>query len=1220
MMIRELFSTSRPIDRRIEKVIDYYADDETRLAAEIGEYEATPNIERNFRKFLDHYQDGVQGGQVTEVGIWVSGFYGSGKSSFTKYLGFALDPERLVEGQPFLDLLAARIHDPAVQSQLRTAARQAPTAVLLLDLGAEQLAESATTAVSNVLYWKVLQSVGFSKEKKLAQLEFTLTQQGLYEPFKAAYRAKHGDDWEQIHNNPVLGVARADALLPALLPNEFPAPGAFRTMHFEMALSMRDQVQAILDLVRRHTGRENVLFLIDEAGQYVAKRSELILNLDGLARNLKELGKGKAWIVATGQQTLTEIVESAAYNSQELGRMRDRFPIAIELDARDIREITYRRLLTKRSEGKARLEQLFQTHGQALTTHTRLTDTPLFKQDPAAADFVKFYPFLPQHFEVLMELIRVLARSTGGIGLRSAIRVMQDVLVDNSRILPATAPRLADRPVGTLATVEDFYLTLRADINRVLPHVVAAVDQVERLAAGDDLRVRVARAVAALQTLENFPKTAENIAALLYPALGSPALLDGVRQTLAGLAANKHVSLIEDPQTGGYQFLSESVGPLQKKRSEYVPTTGELARVRNRLLETLLGQQPAARLEGAKDVRAAVRAGKTLIFGQTEEIAFQLEVVEARQWDDVRTSFLARTAMQLELRNTVIWLYAQDDATDELIVQIRKSEKITGDINETTADKDVAQYARAERRLAERNRDAAVERLRRQVLEGIFVFRGKPTPVSELAITLDAAVATMLLKSAAEVFPQYALVKIQPKTNLAEQFLGVEHLGAMPADRDPLHLVAKQGGAPRVDVQHPALAETLRAFRDKVKENGGGSLLGSAVQDFFAEPPYGWSKDAVRYLLAALLVAGEIELRTGGETLKTAGPAAAAAMKSTVAFNKVVVALRGSRPNPELLHRAAQRLTALFGQQVLPLEERISQAARKQIPDVVEQCGALPDRLRLLGVAGEERAQRLLGQLTELLRGDASDAATRLGAQNSTLADDIDWARATTRVLNQGGEQDIRAARTLLAETQQLAALFPGVGAALIQEEEAEQLHAILQAEHFAEQLADVRTMVNRVRQRVREEYAAQYSGYVVELENASRRLEALPAWVRLTDADRAELAGKLAPALPQQPDAGNLLFRYQQLLAAGQGIANLEKTLAGEVAKRTPPPVVSGGANGDYSGNGGDDGDGAEPAPAIVPGQTLGDLLQKPIANEDELRTWLAEVTKHLRAALQLP
>ena len=100
--IRYLFSTRRPIDRRIEKVIDYYADDEKRLAAEIEEYEATDNVEACFRKFLETYQTGVRTGQVTEVGIWVAGFYGSGKSSFTKYLGFALDPDRVVRGQPWI--------------------------------------------------------------------------------------------------------------------------------------------------------------------------------------------------------------------------------------------------------------------------------------------------------------------------------------------------------------------------------------------------------------------------------------------------------------------------------------------------------------------------------------------------------------------------------------------------------------------------------------------------------------------------------------------------------------------------------------------------------------------------------------------------------------------------------------------------------------------------------------------------------------------------------------------------------------------------------------------------------------------------------------------------------------------------------------------------------------------------------------------------------------
>ena len=103
--IRSLFSARRPLDRPIEKVIDYYASDEKRLAAEIEEYEVTDNVEASFRKFLEVYDAGVRRGEVTEVGVWVSGFYGSGKSSFTKYLGFALDPTCKVGGRAFLDLL-----------------------------------------------------------------------------------------------------------------------------------------------------------------------------------------------------------------------------------------------------------------------------------------------------------------------------------------------------------------------------------------------------------------------------------------------------------------------------------------------------------------------------------------------------------------------------------------------------------------------------------------------------------------------------------------------------------------------------------------------------------------------------------------------------------------------------------------------------------------------------------------------------------------------------------------------------------------------------------------------------------------------------------------------------------------------------------------------------------------------------------------------------------
>ncbi len=305
--IHEYFK--RDIHRTIEKVIDYYAQEEDRLAREITEYEITDNIESCFRKFLDVFGEGVRGGQVTEVGIWVSGFYGSGKSSFTKYLGASLDPARTVKDKPFLDLLCDRFPRNEIPAALRTVAKKHPTAVVLLDLGAEQLAESAAAPVSTVLYWKVLQWAGFSKEKKTAQLEFTLERRGRYDDFKRKYKERYKGEWNEIHNDPLIGVARAAEIVSEVLPEDFPTPESFRGLRFEQARDVRDLAREIIDICRRKTSHENILLLIDEAGQYVAPRGELILNLDGLARNLKELGKGKVWIAATGQQTLSEIVE-----------------------------------------------------------------------------------------------------------------------------------------------------------------------------------------------------------------------------------------------------------------------------------------------------------------------------------------------------------------------------------------------------------------------------------------------------------------------------------------------------------------------------------------------------------------------------------------------------------------------------------------------------------------------------------------------------------------------------------------------------------------------------------------------------------------------------------------------------------------------------------------------------------------------------------------------
>jgi hypothetical protein len=1203
--IHEYFRSD--INRTIEKVIDYYAQEEDRLAREVAEYEITDNIESCFRKFLDAFGEGVRAGQVTEIGIWVSGFYGSGKSSFTKYLGASLDPDR-----PFLDLLCDRFPRNEIPAALRTVSKKYPTAVVLLDLGAEQLAESAAAPVSTVLYWKVLQWAGFSKEKKTARLEFTLDRRGKYNEFKNIYQQRYKGTWEDIHNDPLIGVARAAEIVPEILSDDFPTPDTFRSLRFEEARDVRDLAQEIIDICRRKTGHENILLLVDEAGQYVAPRGELILNLDGLARCLKELGKGKVWIAATGQQTLSEIVEKAAHNSAELNKLRDRFPISIHLDASDIREITHRRLLDKSEEGRKNLTALFKEHGQSTVTHTRLAGTALFKSDPDSETFMRLYPFLPQHFDLLLELIRTLARSTGGIGLRSAIRVIQDVLVDKSRVLGADIVKLADRQIGSLACVDDFYDTLRADIAKDLPHVIGGVDKTIKVFGADSLEVRVAKAIGALQPVETFPRTAENLAALLYRKIGSAGQLDEVQEALRKILSEKECGLIEDPQAGGYVFLSDTVKPIRDKRNSYIPTSGERIRERIEVLKqgtadrSMFRVQPSARLENIKEVRSSVKLGRTPVVGGSEDVELRLEFVDPALWDGKRSEFLIASNTQVELKNTVVLLVKDDDAIDELLREIVRSEKVRDYTDESIADRDVAQYLRAERRAAERCRERTAAAMEKTMLEGVFIFRGKPTPVREAGESLDAAVRTILSVAVKEVFPHFHLAPIRPSTDEAARFLGVERMDRIMKDLDPLGLVTKNKGAPRVDTAAPVLSEVIRVFRTKTAESGSGRLQGSYLQDLFSAPPYGWTKDTVRYLFAALLRAGEIEFHVpgAGGPVRTAGPQAVEAVKSTVSFNRIGVSSRDAKLPPEALDRAARRLETLFGNEVLPLEDHISRSVRLHVPDLLEKLGSLPDRLRLLGLPGESRSQRLLAGGADLLKGDAGGAASVLGGVECALPNEITWAKAIFDVLESGAEVDVRNARLVLDSSADLERLFPGSTNDLLNAVDRIAAEEVLSSERFFERLPELRGVVRSAVDRTEKRYAVDRFAYEDDLKKALTGLETEPDWAKLLDEDREEIAARLTCDLPLTAN-GDSFRLLQTMLVRRRTLSGLIEDLKAEIKRRLPaePEPMPG--------------EGDEP---LIEEIVEADTLVEPvvIASAADLDSWLAGIREKLAGLLK--
>jgi hypothetical protein len=586
------------------------------------------------------------------------------------------------------------------------------------------------------------------------------------------------------------------------------------------------------------------------------------------------------------------------------------------------------------------------------------------------------------------------------------------------------------------------------------------------------------------------------------------------------------------------------------KRNNYQPSGGEVTRVRNEMLKNALSPQPSTKLDNVKEVRATLKSEKISLTGDQEDISVQMQMVGLERWDEQRTHMMSETAQGREYRNTIVWLYRVSNDAEETFPEVVRSEYIIrpGAVDERNADRDVLQFLRAERKKSEINRERTAGMMKDALMDGTFIFRGRPVPVRQEGEVLETAIRSMLSKVAREVFHQHHLVKIRPSTNLAEQFLGVERLDRMTRERDPLQFVTQQGGSPRVDINHPALAETLRAFKEKADQSGG-QLDGKFIQDFFATDPYGWSKDAARYLFAALLVAGEIEFHADGQIIRTASPVAMESVKSTVAFNRVGVGIRGSKPNLEVLNRAALRIQEIFGDAtILPLEDKISQAARKHFPRFIEQVGALPDRLRLLSLTGEERARALIATLTELLRGDASEAAARLGGTDTTLVENIRWAREASRALDNDGESDLRQARRLMANLSELEQYSPGLRANLDIEDRLQMLSAVNQSERFYELLPDVRTTLQVATERMQAQLSKLSATYLKALEKAQAELESMPEWRNLQDADRADIASRLMFQPPAVTALAEILNSYKTVLFQYNGLANRLNSLRNEV------------------------------------------------------------------------
>ena len=475
----------------------------------------------------------------------------------------------------------------------------------------------------------------------------------------------------------------------------------------------------MLELIENKAGTRRVLFIVDEVGHFLKNNENLIPNLDGLARNLKEIGQGQAWLIATAQQTIPK--------TGPLFGLQDRFPIKIDLKASDIREITHKRLLKKSAAGDALLKAAFMEHGQKLIHSTKLEACDAYpKLDEAA--FIEFYPLLPQQFELLIDTISSLAKTHGGVGLRSAIRCIEEILINQG----SGNKRLIDQEVGTLITAADIYTIIEKDIVTSAREITLHVDSIKFKYNEGSLEHQVAMTIAVLQQIDGFPASRENIAALLHPRLDQQPQTDAINTAIDTLLSNSLVPIGETD--GRLSFLSEVVSQVEKERANIPATSTNRETAQSQILRELFSRPPKTLLEGTKTVDSGVTLfdghREKDIVGSDKDIRFLLRLVNESQLEETKR-LLIQESLGSQNKAKIYLCATRPDSISAGLEEIHKCEEIQR-IHRTHPDQEVGRYLEGQLQLANQKRIEIKQALREKFSAGWFIFQGQPTPVEKL--------------------------------------------------------------------------------------------------------------------------------------------------------------------------------------------------------------------------------------------------------------------------------------------------------------------------------------------------------------------------------------------------------------------------------------------------------------------------------------------------------
>ena len=886
MKIQNMFQ--KDINRDINGVIKVSQNDENSLRQELSEYIITKELRRHFRTFFDNYSKAIDY-PTDKIGVWISGFFGSGKSHFLKILSYLLENKEVC-GKKAMDYFADKFDDPMMYA---TAVKcvSVPTESILFNIDIEGPITKDKTAVLRVFAKMFYNHCGFyGDDLKIAKLERFIEKQGKTEQFRAAFEEVNGAPWVETRDSFAFFEDDIVEVLQSVLGMSEQAARNWFNGEETNELSIAQLVADIKEYVDGKGKNLRLLFMVDEVGQYIGDDGDLMINLQSLVEEIGTRCTGKVWVMVTSQEAIDSVVH---ISGDDFSKIQGRFNTRLSLSSSSVDEVIKKRVLAKTEEADQLLRMVYDKERAVLKNLYTFNNPVLdIKGFADSAEFSATFPFVPYQFIIIQKVLAEIRKhGNSGKHLSGGERSMLSGFQE-------AAQKVQDKDENALVPFYLFYDTvhtfLESAIRRVIDRCQTAADNHDGLEQQD---VSVLKLLYLVRYIDDIKANIDNIAILMIDDIRTDkiALRTSVSASLERLLSQNYISRNGDT----YAFLTDEE---QDIAIDIRNTVVDSAQVTASIAQTVYGEiYPAKKFKyGKYDFAYDQYIDETLNGSASGGMRLRIVTVASDYYGAPDQKLI----MDSQVNNEAIVVLSNETPYFEELEQAMKIRKYVKQKNVSQLSESIQDIIRKRQQEARRLEERAQGYIEKAIVGAKVVVHGEIMDIKagNAKDKLDAALNGLV-------------ESVYSKLSMVNKFV----------DSDADILAILNG----TDNEQAALAGTGSNNEDALNEISQWLELQNTkmlttsmggVQRRYGAIPYGWREIDIAALVAQLIAQQKISIKYGGAIVGKNERRLVDYLRKKNEIDKAIVTRRIA-PSEDLMRKSINFLRDYLGAMDIPSDE-----------------------------------------------------------------------------------------------------------------------------------------------------------------------------------------------------------------------------------------------------------------------------------------------------------